>query len=289
VYEADAGRGVQIFLWGLPADRRLPLRAYHAGFTLKNGVPVNYIEGISLFEWMEIGFNTFYAYRDGETAWIYSKALHFFQQRTGVRCISVYPYQLGHENDEAIRSGAFWFYRKLGFHPGKPELMALAQREEQKIAIDKKHRTSPATLRKLAAGHVFYELDQQPRGLWDTFSTRNIGFAVQRRMARNFGGNAQIMRREASAAVAKILHVDLASWNSLEKIAFDNFALVLSLAPEFGNWTDAQKQDLVEIIRAKAVLDKDNDEADYLGLLQQHQALRELILRLGSSGSRVTV
>jgi hypothetical protein len=124
VYEADAGRGVQIFLWGLPADRRLPLRAYHAGFTLKNGVPVNYIEGISLFEWLEIGFNTFYAYRDGETAWIYSKALHFFHQRTGVRCISVYPYQLGHENDEAIRSGAFWFYRKLGFRPGKPELMA---------------------------------------------------------------------------------------------------------------------------------------------------------------------
>ena len=32
VYQADVGRGVQIFLWGLPPDRRLPLRAYHAGF-----------------------------------------------------------------------------------------------------------------------------------------------------------------------------------------------------------------------------------------------------------------
>jgi hypothetical protein len=287
VYEADAGRGVQIFLWGLPADRRLPLRAYHAGFTLKNGVPINYIEGISLFEWMEIGFNTFYAYRDGETAWIYSKALHFFHQRTGVMCISVYPYQLGHENYEAIRSGAFWFYRKLGFRPGKPELMALTQREERKIAADKNHRTSPATLRKLAAGHVFYELDQQPRGLWDTFSTRNIGFAVQRQMASNFGGDAQVMRRLASAALAKILHVDLAGWSSLERIAFDNFALVLPLAPEFAEWTDAQKQALLEIIRAKAALDK--DEADYLRLLQQHDALRELILRLGSSGPSAAV
>src|SRR5262249_13266598 len=55
VWEADAGRGARIFMWGLAPDRRLPLRAYHAGFTLKNGIPVNYIEGISLFEWMEIG------------------------------------------------------------------------------------------------------------------------------------------------------------------------------------------------------------------------------------------
>jgi hypothetical protein len=279
VYEAAPGRGVQIFLWGLPPDRRLPLRAYHAGFTLKNGVPINYIEGISLFEWMEIGFNTFYAYRDGETAWIYSKALHFFHQRTGVRCISVYPYQLGHENDEAIRSGAFWFYRKLGFRPGKPELMALTESEERKIAAKKNHRTSPSTLRKLAAGHAFYELDQQPRGRWDNFSTRNIGFAVQRLMASNIGGNAQMMRRVVSQAVAKILHLDLTSWRPLEKTAFENFALVLSLAPEFSEWAETQKQALVEIIRAKAA----PDEANYLRLLQQHHALREIILRLGST------
>src|SRR4030095_4879563 len=32
---AEVGRGVEVFLWGLPAERRLPLRAYHAGFTLK--------------------------------------------------------------------------------------------------------------------------------------------------------------------------------------------------------------------------------------------------------------
>jgi hypothetical protein len=279
VYEADPGRGVQIFLWGLPPDRRLPLRAYHAGFTLKNGVPINYIEGISLFAWIEIGFNTFYAYRDGETAWIYSKALHFFHQRTGVRCISVYPYQLGHENDEAIRSGAFWFYRKLGFRPGKPELMTLTESEERKIAARKNHRTSPSTLRKLAAGHVFYEFDQQPRGRWDNFSARNIGFAVQRQMASNFGGNAQFMRRLASQVLAKFLRLDLTSWRPLERTAFENFAFVISLAPQFSEWSEMQKQALVEIIRAKAA----PDEADYLRLLQQHHALRELILQLGSS------
>ena len=118
----------------MPPDRRLPLRAYHAGLTVKNGVPINYIEGISLFEWMEVGFNTFYAFRDGETAWIYSKVLHLLHQLTRVTCFSVYPYQLGDGNEEAIKSGAFWFYRKLGFRPGNPELLAITRREEAKIA-----------------------------------------------------------------------------------------------------------------------------------------------------------
>lgn len=279
VYECDAGRGVQIFLWGLPAERRLPLRAYHAGFTLKNGIPVNYIEGISLFEWMEVGFNTFYAYRDGETAWIYSKALHFLHQLTGIACISVYPYQLGHENEEAIQSGAFWFYRKLGFRPGRPDLLALARKEEQRMAGDPKHRTSPRTLRRLAAGHVFYEIGDQPPGRWDTFSTRNLGFAVQRSMAANYGGNSDAMRRETSAALARLLDVDLRSWSVVEKNAFENFAFLLSLVPDVAQWTSAQKGALVEVIRAKPA----PHEAEYLHLLQGHDRLREALLRLGSA------
>ncbi len=125
VVGVDVGRGVEIFLWGLPPERRLPLRAYHAGFTLKNGVPINYIEGISIFERMELGFNTFYTYRDGETAWVYAQALRFLRQLVGVTCFSIDPYQIGFNNDEALESGAFWFYRKLGFRPtetraGKP-------------------------------------------------------------------------------------------------------------------------------------------------------------------------
>ena len=75
VVQADVGRGVEIYLCGLPAEKRLPLRAYLAGFTVKNGVPINYFECSSLFDWTEIGFNTFPAYRDGETAWVYAQTL----------------------------------------------------------------------------------------------------------------------------------------------------------------------------------------------------------------------
>jgi len=279
VVAADAGRGVQILLWGLPPERRLPLRAYHAGMTWKNGVPINYIEGISLFEWMEVGFNTFYTYREGETAWIYSKVLHLLHQVAGVTCFSVYPYQLGHENEEAIKSGAFWFYRKLGFRPGRPELLALTEREEAKMARDPAHRTSAATLRKLAAGHVFYEFGEGARGQWDRFSTRNIGFAVERWMASRFQGDPKKMYAAAIAAVSQALDVDSEALNPLERSAFKDFAPVLSLVPDLERWSAAEKAAVIEIIRAKVA----PDEADYRRCLQGHAALRNAFLRLGSA------
>ena len=144
--------------WGLPPNRRLPLRAYVAGYTQKNGVPINYIEAIGLCEWIEVGFNTFYTYRQGETAWIYAQVLRCLRALTNAKCISIYPYQIGQNNDEAIDSGAFWFYRKLGFRPGRPDLQKLCEREENRIAANPNYRTPPRTLKRLAEAHMFYEL-----------------------------------------------------------------------------------------------------------------------------------
>ena len=164
VVQANVGRGVEIYFWGLPPEKRLPLRAYLAGFTVKNGVPINYVECISLFDWTEIGFNTFPAYRDGETAWIYAQTLRLLRQLHGVNAISVYPYQIGDGNEEAIGSGAFWFYRKLGFRSMDPALEKLAQAEEKKVNANPKYRTPARTLRRLSKAHVVYELPEASRG-----------------------------------------------------------------------------------------------------------------------------
>jgi hypothetical protein len=79
-----------------------------------------------------VGFNTFYTYRQGETAWIYAQALRCLRALTAAKCISIYPYQIGQNNDEAIDSGAFWFYRKLGFRPGRADLQKLCERKKKK-------------------------------------------------------------------------------------------------------------------------------------------------------------
>jgi hypothetical protein len=283
VMRTEVGRGVSIYLWNLPPDRRLPLRAYVAGLTLKNSVPINYIEAIGLCEWMEVGFNTFYTFRGGEAGWIYAQVLRCLCHRMGTTCVSVYPYQLGHDNEEAIESGAFWFYRKLGFRPGRADLREVVAREEQKIAADPKYRTPARTLKRLAAGHVFYELPGSEVGAWDRFSTRSIGLRVNRRMARDFGGDAVRMREHSRRALERILglkigSVSTSSWSPLEKTAFENFALVLTQVPGLRAWTREEKDDLVRIIRAKAK----PDEMPHLHLTQRHARLRKALLTLGS-------
>ncbi|HEY1938027.1 MAG TPA: hypothetical protein VGJ33_08840 [Candidatus Angelobacter sp.] len=278
VVQANAGRGVEIYFWGLPPEKRLPLRAYLAGFTVKNGVPINYVECISLFDWTEIGFNTFPAYRDGETAWIYAQTLKLLRQLHGVNAISVYPYQIGDGNEEAIESGAFWFYRKMGFRSMHPELEKLAQAEEKKVQANPKYRTSARTLRRLSKGHVVYELPGAVRGAWDNFSTRNIGFALQRLMARDFDGNAEAMRKAATAQLVRFLNIDLRQIKAKEQTTFADFAMVLSLAPGLRSWISEDKAALVSIIAAKA----GRTERLYQRLLLQHPRLRAAILKLGS-------
>jgi hypothetical protein len=179
VYETDFGRGVRLFLTGVPPDKRLPLRSYHAAMYFKNGVPIGYFEALSLFERMESGLNLYYTFRDGETAWLYARTLNLMHHFLGVTSFAIDPYQIGYQNEEGIKSGAFWFYRKLGFRPTHPAALRLVQKEEQKIATRENYRTSASTLRKLAESPMIFELDDNHVGDWDTFQVRKIGFRVQ--------------------------------------------------------------------------------------------------------------
>ncbi|HET7114177.1 MAG TPA: hypothetical protein VFI57_11055, partial [Pyrinomonadaceae bacterium] len=169
VYHAELGRGVELFLMGLPPEKRLPLRAVHAAMIYKNGVPIGYFESLTLFERMESGFNLYYTFRDGETAWLYARVLNVMHHFTGATAFSLDPYQIGHENEEGIQSGAFWFYRKLGFRPTRRKLLALAEKEEQKIATRKGYRTPPRTLRELANGPMIFQLRGTENHDWDRF------------------------------------------------------------------------------------------------------------------------
>jgi hypothetical protein len=279
VVRADLGRGVVMHFWGLPAARRLPLRAYLAGYTLKNGVPVNYIEAIGLCDWIEVGFNTFYTYRQGETAWIYAQALRCLHALTGATTISIYPYQIGQNNDEAIESGAFWFYRKLGFHSGRRDLQDLCEKEERKIAANPKYRTPARTLKRLAEAHMFYEMKPaESSGSGDSFSTRNLGLRINQRMARLFDGDATIMRRACAAAVTRALNINSSALPHADQRSLENWSLVLALIPDLGRWTPAEKRQLIKIIRTKGT----GDEMRYFRQTQFHPRLRSALLRLGS-------
>ena len=258
------------------------MRAYHAALIFKNGVPVAYFEGLSLFERMESGFNLYYTFRDGETAWLYARILRLMRQLLGVTVFSIDPYQVGHENEEGIESGAFWFYRKLGFRPVRPELMKLTRSEERKLATDTRRRTSARMLRKLAAGHMLFETPNrvQPAqsGQWDRFEVRNVGIAVQRTMAREFQSDPQKIRTQSVEFVKKGLKLPTNRWREAEVGALNKLALVLAIVPGIERWSQDEKQLVARIIQAKA----SRDEALYLKLMQKHERLRAGVIRLGS-------
>jgi hypothetical protein len=178
VIRAELGRGVEVFVSGVPPRHRLPLRAYHAGMFFKNGVPIGYIECLTLFERMEVGFNLYYTFREGETAWLYARLLRLFRQLLGVSCFSVDPYQIGLHNEEAIESGAFWFYRKLGFRPVNAKVARLLETEERKLHAKPEYRTTAGTLRRLAQGSMIYEMPGVKQGEWDNFEVRRAAMAL---------------------------------------------------------------------------------------------------------------
>jgi hypothetical protein len=200
VRHADFGRGVEVYFFGVPPKWRLPLRAYHGGMFFKNGVPAGYVELLSLFERAEVGFNLYYTFREGESAWLYARLLHLFRQELGVNVFVVDPYQIGHENDEAIESGAFWFYRKLGFRPVNRVIASLVAHEEEQMRQDPGHRSDRHTLEVLADGYIVYEGPGAERGAWDRFNVHELALrgrvpgAKKIAAARRRGTEAEYLR-----------------------------------------------------------------------------------------------
>lgn len=279
VLKADLGRGTEAFVMGVPPEKRLPLRAYHAALIFKNGVPVAYFEGLSICERMESGFNLYYTFRDGETAWLYARILRLMRQLLGVTVFSIDPYQVGHENEEGIESGAFWFYRKLGFRPIKPELMKLTELEERKVTENPGRRTSARILRTLAKGHMLFELPGSRRlGQWDKFEARNIGLAVQRQMAREFEGNPKKIRDYSLKFVAREFQLKTNAWNENQKSALQDLVLVFAMIPNLAEWSSPERALAERVVWAKSGA----DEVLYLKLLQRHVALRDALIRFGS-------
>lgn len=278
VFKVNIGRGTVLYITELPPDKRLPLRAYHSAMIFKNHVPVGYFEGLSFFERMESGFNLYYTFREGETAWLYAQVLNVMRHLLGVTVFSLDPYQVGHENEEGIASGAFWFYRKLGFRPTRRALLRLAEQEEERIGGRKNYRTTPATLRKLAAGPMVIELNAQRAGDWDQFQIRNLGLATQRKMSSLHHGDANQMRKSAVIWLRAFLSSGEVTRNEIEQRVFSDFATLLESEPSLQDWTISDKQLLSEIIKAKAGA----SEERYLRLLQQHKRLRETLITMGS-------
>jgi hypothetical protein len=192
VFLVEDGAGLAFGTMGMIPSRRAPLAATYAALTLKNGVPIGYVQVDVLGQHAALHFNTFGTFRGAETAWTFSRLVAMVRHVFGCEEFSIEPYQLGMGNEEGIASGAWWFYHRLGFRPRSVEARRIAARELARIKANGKYRSPPHTLRRLARWHLFYSLDPARHARLPTTARWNAGnHKLPLRLARAKAGRSE--------------------------------------------------------------------------------------------------
>lgn len=151
-YELE--HGISIALFTMHEEKQQALESY-VGFSLyKNGYPAAYGGAWIFANTGLIGINVFEWFRGGESSLFFIQLLRLYSQLFELASIEVEPYQYGKDNVEGIKSGAFWFYYKLGFRPTDSQINNLAKIEFTKLQSDKEYQTSEKTLLKFTESNL---------------------------------------------------------------------------------------------------------------------------------------
>ncbi|HZW52895.1 MAG TPA: hypothetical protein VFF00_02610 [Candidatus Elarobacter sp.] len=266
---ADPGRGLRIALVGLRPDDRLPLDAYYAYLAFKNGVPVSYGGGWGCFGTLEFALNIFESFRQGESALLISQILRVYYRVFRMRTVVVDRSQIDDSNPEGLRTGAFYFYAKLGFRPTDAEVSRLADAERARIARERDYRSPLAMLRRLGRSNLFLTLDGGPPAPAVTGS--RLAALVTGHITRVFDGDRRAAVADAVTRVARALGAT--GWRRVsppERRAFERLAIVMGLIPDLARWPARERERLRRVMRAKGGV----SEARYLALLDDHRRLR---------------
>lgn len=276
----DCGDGLQFAAMGVRPERRLLLEAVYGFLTLKNGVPIGYVLTSSLYGSCEIAYNVFETFRGGEAAHVYGRVLAMCGTLFAADSFTIYPYQLGDDNEEAIASGAWWFYQKLGFRARDQRVLALMNRELGRMRENPRHRSSPPTLRKLASQNVYYHAERQRDDVIGLLPLADIGLAVVDLLSARYGSDRERSRRECADQVASALGVAARrGFTAPEQLAWERWApLVLALGAE--RWPEDERLDLAAVIRAKGA----RRESEFVLRFDRHARLRKGLLRLAARG-----
>jgi hypothetical protein len=268
VWVADVGRGVSIFATGLDPEHRYPVECTMGFLIVSNGVPIGYGGSSMLFRQANTGINIFDEYRGGEAAWLWVQVMRVFHALSGCTRFIANPYQFGSENAEALKSGAFWFYYRLGYRPVDGKVRKLARNEFAKLRKKTDHRTPVEILRKLATCDMHLAL---PGARQAEFFDEGWIETTSLLATRELNRSGQPSRRKAEDLVAHELAGALGirsmdDWSTEERRWFVRFAPIVAAAAP-ASWTATEKRSMVALMRAKG----GRLERDYARQLGAHE------------------
>ena len=178
-------RGVSVAIYGMQANRQLPMESFIGNTMFRNGYPVAYSGGWVFGHRADFGLNIFDPYRGGESAFMVAQALRVYRQVFDIRHFQIEASQFGLDNPEGIQTGIFWFYYKLGFRPDTAALRQMAISEQKKIVLRKGYRSSEKTLLKFTESNISLKgKGPVQQGVYDITSK------VKQMITRKYQGNS---------------------------------------------------------------------------------------------------
>jgi hypothetical protein len=265
----DLPRGTAVALYTMRPERRAPLDSHIGMMLFKNAVPVGYGGGWPFLGTCKIGVNVFAPFRGGESALLFGQVLRVYRQCFGVGRFVAEPSQFGGTNVEGLRSGAFWFYYRLGFRPVESAAARRADDEWSRMQADPDYRTPLSRLRRFTGSDIELRIESAPE-----LETGDLSDLVTRWIGARFGGDRDAARRAAIRNADRALDTtDHARWPTHERHAFEALAPLVAHLPGLATWPAADKRSLVVVLRAKG-----RDEFRFHDRLRRHRRLREALI-----------
>ena len=253
VWWSDLGAGVGLAVIGVEPVWRLPLEANYGWMAFSLGVPIAYGGVSPLVGQANTGIHLFEAFRGSEAAYLWAACLRAFATLFGVKRFVVNPVQVGEDNEEAIASGALWFYWRLGFRPVGRALRAAAAREWKRVQSGTGRRSNPEMLRRLATADLHLVLP----GAMPAFDEQWLQGAAHAVTVRLATAAADGHRRRAVSEMRHEVARALGApgrlvWTDDEVRAFEQLAPVVSVVlDEVARWTAHERHALLLMLRAK--------------------------------------
>lgn len=271
--------GIQFISYGLLPHARTLFEAMYVFLILKNGLPVGYTQAATLLHSAEINFNVFDSFRGAETSRIFSYTLAMVQHLFRCDTFIINTQQLGLDNEEALRTGAFWFYYKHGFRPRDRDVCAALNRELVNRKRNPRHRSNLRTLRQLAGADIYLDLGRERDNLVNNIPGASIGLAAARLQEGFASARDPSGTRGCIRAASKLLgcHID-SRLPAPQHEMWERWSPVVLSLPGLRRWSTANRCSLVDIINAKG----GHRESDFVTLFDRHKALQKAIFKLGS-------
>lgn len=263
-------KGISVALFGSTNNKRYSLESYIGYLVLKNNIPASYGGGWIFGERSQFGINILESFRGGESSLIICELLRVYHQYFKATRFVVKPYQFGLHNPEAIKTGAFWFYYKLGFRPENEELRALAKNEEEKKLKNPTYKSEASTLRKYTKSNIALTLSDNT---YPNFDSEVLSQKITHYINTQFDGNREKAINQCFKQLKEVLGINIKTWKAEDIDYAKQISILFCSYPDSKKWITDHKKNIILLIQLKS----EKTELLWIKHLQSFKAFWKLI------------